>query len=228
MSEIRKASDILLDLERKIEELSREMKLNNQTQMLILSKMNTLINPTLPPIAGPDKIIIPGGQKIQSSNQPLDTNNNNAKRVGQDTSVPGSNKAKNADIEFTEYLSKRANQPKTDDSFKNFLKDKIIKNETSDLKMERKIPATQRVQDDTKKDLFNAEINIFIDGNFFLKTKTNALGKWQAQLPPGEYLVKVSKMDTVSQKKMEAEGKITIPPNANSTIILPTLIVNRG
>ena len=94
------------------------------------------------------------------------------------------------------------------------------------VKAEKKVPVTQRVQDNNKKDLFMAEVNLSSSEGHVLKTKTNAMGKWQAQLPPGKYVVKVSKMDTALQKKLETQQDIIVP-NSNSAVLLPTLIINR-
>jgi hypothetical protein len=91
----------------------------------------------------------------------------------------------------------------------------------------KKVPVIQRVSDPTGKDLFMATVNILDEnGNEIHKTKTNAAGKWQATLKPGEYEVKITKTDTTSKKILEGIQKIKVPAS-NSTFTLPVVIIQR-
>lgn len=99
--------------------------------------------------------------------------------------------------------------------------------ESVQLDMEKKIPITQRVTDNTGKDLFMAEVSIFNENkDLILKTKTNAAGKWQGYLKSGNYTVGIVKTDTATKKKIEAFQQITVN-NSNSTLTLPTAIIKR-
>jgi len=96
---------------------------------------------------------------------------------------------------------------------------------------ERKVPVTQRVtwQDasGTVKDLFMAEVSIFNDQKELVtKTKTNAAGKWQAYIKPGMYSVNVSKTDTATKKKLEALQDIHVE-DSKTTVVIPTAIVKK-
>lgn len=96
---------------------------------------------------------------------------------------------------------------------------------------ERKVPVTQRVtwQDASGavKDLFMAEVSIFNDQKELVtKTKTNAAGKWQAYIKPGMYTVNVTKTDTATKKKLEALQDIDVE-DSKTTVILPTVIVKK-
>jgi hypothetical protein len=91
----------------------------------------------------------------------------------------------------------------------------------------KKVPVIQRVSDSTGRDLFMASVLISDEnGKQVHKTKTSAVGKWQAQLKPGVYQIHISKTDTVSKKIIEATQQITIN-NSSSTITLPVAIIKR-
>jgi predicted membrane-bound mannosyltransferase len=99
--------------------------------------------------------------------------------------------------------------------------------EIKDNSNAKKIPVVQRITDSTGKDLYLADTFIFdSNGQQVAKTKTNAVGKWQAYLPPGQYKVKIEKVDAASKKKIESEQTITVP-NSNSTFTLPVAIIRR-
>lgn len=89
----------------------------------------------------------------------------------------------------------------------------------------RKVPVMQRVSDSTGKDLFMSQVVISDEsGKEVYKTKTNAVGKWQASLKPGQYTVHISKTNTVNKKVLEGTQKITVN-NSSSTITLPVAII---
>lgn len=97
-------------------------------------------------------------------------------------------------------------------------------NENDTLK---KVPVIQRITDNNGKDLFMAEVIILNDNkDFVFKTKTNAVGKWQALLKPGKYSVNITKTDSATKNKIEASQDIDIV-NSNSPIVLQTIIIKR-
>ncbi len=92
---------------------------------------------------------------------------------------------------------------------------------------DKKVPVVQRVSDHTGKDIFMCQVLILDEsGNEITKTKTNAVGKWQAMLKPAPYTIKITKTDTATKKMLETTQKITIQ-SSNSTITLPVVIMNR-
>jgi|ERR1700722_9716887 len=92
---------------------------------------------------------------------------------------------------------------------------------------DKKVPVTQRITDNTGKDLFMAEVNLLNDKKeLVLKTKTNATGKWQAHVKPGKYHVHIIKTDTATKNKIEAMQELNIP-NSDSVVMLPTAIIKR-
>jgi hypothetical protein len=93
----------------------------------------------------------------------------------------------------------------------------------------KKTPVIQRVSDSNGKDVFMAEVSILTpDGELVQKTKTNAMGKWQALLKSGDYIVNISKTDSASKRKIEITQNVNIPAaNAGSNITLPVVLMKR-
>lgn len=92
---------------------------------------------------------------------------------------------------------------------------------------DKKVPVMQRVSDHTGKDIYMATVVITDEsGHEIHKTKTNAVGKWQAQLKPAPYNIKITKTDTATKKVLETIQKITVN-NSNTMITLPVVIMNR-
>jgi hypothetical protein len=232
MTEPRKASDILLALETEIRSLKGIVNLQDSILKMILgncNKTNAILEALIDVQQMPTELRASIKSKFFTPEQPseaiaidpgfpieVEREFKGQRRINRPANAP-STKASNADIEFKDYMASRKKSAPEE------FKPKVAE----PVKSEKKVPVSQRVQDNSNKDLFMAEINLFSsDGSPVLKTRTNPMGKWQAQLPPGKYTVKVSKMDTALQKKIEGEQNITVG-NSNSTIILPTLIVNR-
>ena len=89
-----------------------------------------------------------------------------------------------------------------------------------------KIPVGQKVSDSTGKDFFNAEVLItnLSDGEI-TKTKTNAIGKWQTYLGPGNYKINISKKtDPTSANKLEFLQEINISSELKSLQLSPIVI----
>lgn len=87
----------------------------------------------------------------------------------------------------------------------------------------KNIPVLQRIVDGLNRDIFMAEVNILSQTNeLVFKTKTNAMGKWQALLKPGIYTIKISKMDA-TKKKIECAQTIEISDIESGK--LPTAII---
>jgi hypothetical protein len=92
---------------------------------------------------------------------------------------------------------------------------------------DRKVPVSQRITDSRGKDLFMATISILdSDKNLIDTVKTNATGKWQAHLKPGKYHIHIVKTDSATKSKIEAMQELNIP-NSNSIVMLPTAIIKR-
>jgi hypothetical protein len=91
----------------------------------------------------------------------------------------------------------------------------------------RKTPVVQRVSDSNGKDVFMAEVSIITAaGEQVSKTKTNAMGKWQSLLKPGEYIVNIGKTDAASKRKIEISQNVNIPVSKD-TFVLPVVLMKR-
>lgn len=225
MLEPRKASDILISLESEVKILKNTINVQDLAIKTILknvNEINTLMKSVINTSTEEQKIGIENDREIVS-NVPsfnVETDFKGQRRMQTTIEQPSlpNTKASNVNIEFKDYMKQRQ-KPIIQEEFKP---------KPLDTKSDKKIPVVQRIQDNNNKDLFMAEVNLIsMDGGVVLKTKTNALGKWQGQLAPGKYIVKVSKMDNSIQKKIENQQEITVA-NHSGTLTLPTLIVNRS
>lgn len=98
---------------------------------------------------------------------------------------------------------------------------------SSDKNLSR-IPVGQRITDSNGKDLFMADVVItnVVTNEILNKSKTNAVGKWQAYLPIGKYAVHVIKTDHSTMNKIESLQEIEITPQMKS-LQLPVAIIKR-
>lgn len=208
-TEPRKASEILLELESKVDALNKSVGLYNFNLNLILGAVNktyTLLAnltsasvgiPTTAPQSLPSLPAVPDLTKI---------------------SVP-----EGAPVDVaTEFLGKRRT-----DRDNVFAGAPTLTLPTSEGRSDRKIPVMQRIQDNNKRDVFMAEVQIYSSNNELVaKSKTSATGRYQAQLIPGKYTVKISKVDPATKKKAEATQEIDVV-NSDTTIMLPTFFIQR-
>lgn len=87
-----------------------------------------------------------------------------------------------------------------------------------------KIPTEQRVVDKNGKAIYMASVMILSEsGNLEYKTTTSSMGKWQASLLPGRYQVKISKLESMSREKLDVAQNITVD-GLSVTQTLPVLI----
>lgn len=87
------------------------------------------------------------------------------------------------------------------------------------------VSVIQRVIDKSGKSVFLAEVNISdMQNNALHRIRTNALGKWQVALPPGEYKVTLHKREAVTKEKLESYQKIVINGD-NGQQILSDLVL---
>lgn len=205
VKEQRKASDILLALETKVDNLVKIVSLYDMNIKLILdrvNKMHSYINMLQQEMLQEQIQTIPEDKRIiQSPTENLMTTEENPK---------GHRRVARAET-YTQQPPitppQQQKQPNTDS--------------------ERKVPVVQRVTDHTGKDLFMAEVSILnTDKELAAKTKTNAAGKWQAYLKPGSYSVNIVKTDTQTKNKIEAMQDIMVG-DSNNAITLPVMVIKR-
>jgi hypothetical protein len=88
------------------------------------------------------------------------------------------------------------------------------------------IPVQQRTVDKNGKAIFLADIEIVNSetGAPVYKTRTNGAGKWFASLNVGKYKVTLKKKESLSKEKLEATQDIKVD-GSNSPLELPMIIV---
>lgn len=215
MTEPRKATDVLLALEAKVETLSKLMYSLDMNIKLVLNRLNTLSGtpvqqtPMQMP-ADPDKQVVQTSQQevIPLANKMEDFTGHRrtarAESYADETAatVPVRNAPVPREVQASKQVIDTANAGK-------------------------KVPVVQRVSDNTGKDLFMAKVSVFdMNEKSVCETKTSASGKWQAILPPGKYKVKIIKTDTATKKQIEALQEITVK-DTGSVLTLPTAIIRK-
>jgi len=91
-----------------------------------------------------------------------------------------------------------------------------VRTEEPDPNSERKMPVQQRIIYKDGKNVCLANVEIFQTGNkgefnLIKKLRTNSAGKWAVALAPGKYLVSISKAGTSSKPNVEVSYSIDIP-----------------
>jgi hypothetical protein len=205
MSEPRKASDILLQLEEKIDKLTKIVSVYDINVKLILDRVN----------------------KIYAYIEAIPEDNSAPPSPQQETYQIS---ADNIMTEVEDQVGHRRTA-----RVESYIPSPPISPqpapEITSFNSDKKVPVTQRVTlvdgNGAVKDLFMAEVSILNENNEVLfKTKTNAAGKWQAHLKSGNYTVKLVKTDTATKKKIEAIQEIVVN-DSNTTITLPTATIKR-
>jgi hypothetical protein len=214
MPEQRKATDVVLAIEGKVDALIKILSSYDHNMKLVLDRVNKVysyVEEVKQSYKQQDNnsteeavININDGAKIEISEKPI-VEKRNTKSAS----------AEQSDISINP-------MPYRLDGF-----DQRVSNNVESKTTDKKVPVIQRVTDQNGKDIFMADITVFNDKlESVYKTKSNAVGKWQAHLKPGRYTVSVSKTDMASKKKLEVKQDITIP-QSNATITLDILKITR-
>jgi len=187
MSEVddskRKTSDILLNIEKRLLELTQVIQAQDLNLKLILNKLNE------------------GKKEIQ----------------GRMTSIQASS------FEKSQISTPRPETPSIELKKENKTSKRKVKDESVS-----KVPVLQRITDQNGKDLFMADVLITdLDTNELVnRSKTNAQGKWQAYLIPGNYSIYISKMSSDGVNKIESLQEVEVTPGSKA-LQLPTAIIKR-
>jgi hypothetical protein len=210
--EKRKASDILLGVEDRVNTLIKIMSVYDMNTKLLLERVNFIYSYIKQvqaldeaQLTSPPASLFP--EPIQASSEHIITEEQNP--IGH-RRTPRSDFFNNA-----ESMPSTVATPLQ----------QIAQDQLSD----KKVPVIQRVTDGKGKDLFMAEVIIFDEQKqVVVKTKTNAAGKWQAYLRPGKYNVSIVKTDTATKNEIKADQNINIVGSNISTITtLPAVVIKR-
>ncbi len=204
----RKATDILIALEQKIDNLTKLMYNIDLSNKIILDKFSKL-NST-------SQFELNNNDKQELHNKPSVSQQNIINAVAVSESIP--TKVESNKIDIVQAVQE---EPK-----------KIIVKSSQDKKPEtaktdKKVPVIQRVTDNNGKDLFMADVSILDENNDLVeKIKTNATGKWQVQLRPGKYIIDIVKTDNVTKNKLQSVQEIIVP-EINEPYKLPVAVIKR-
>lgn len=99
-------------------------------------------------------------------------------------------------------------------------------NQSNQKPIENAIPIMQRIIDKNGKSIFLANIEILDaeNGSLVYKTRTNGTGKWMASLAPMKYKVLTSKLEQLTKEKITSLQEIIID-GKTSPLQLPDFIL---
>lgn len=227
-NEPRKASDILLELESKIDQVLSIMQTQDLNIKILSNKLNTaldLLAKTQSKITVEAVNTAPVYRNAEPSDRaiPIFADNNlmvdnkpqNGRRTSREVG-PESNAE-----EFVKFPVQIPNMPVKHvdkdvadiivpkQTFKKQIaKEPVVKEDIA----HNFIPVSQRVVNGAGKSLFMAEVEI-IDANSMnqvFKGRTSSNGKWSAALAVGDYRVFVRKLDSISKEKIECKQDFSI------------------
>lgn len=244
----RKASDILLDIELKIEQLINMVRAHDLNMKLISNKLNNLLNESsktsfngnLPrPSAMTDNGFSTHFSETFNTPESIKYNPEQAlpivekpsgfRRTSRPDTYDAAGDSKSDLNKDTSIINEHMSSTIFNDLKDNTLaKDNKLEDEVvfQDYENLSKIPVIQRVVDRSGKSVFLAEVEIINpeNGSTELKTRTNGVGKWQASLQPGKYKIKINKRESLTKEKIELIQTVVIDSKSGKQE-LPMVIV---
>lgn len=239
--EPRKASDILLAIEAKLDQLlhlSRSQDLN----IKILSNKFNVLTEEFRALSVDDGTSVPtakqpvapySGEIVSTHVEyqlPMESNPNGFRRTSRpETFVqepikksPGQAPSIQAQAPQTELLW-NPNKPKAIPTTKTTTQAKSSEPATLDKVI--KSPVIQRVIDNNNKSIFNANVEVINTqlNSIVYTTRTSSTGAWQASLEPGTYKVNVKRQESVSKSKVNMTMEFSVA-TSGTLLKLPDLI----
>lgn len=203
MNKQRKATDVLLDLEIKVDTILTHLK--NQENLMkvianrlgVFNKSNEVKQPSIKDSVEnlPTKPIIPGlkpGIVMTSA------------RLGKKEDVPTitSQNTERDEVEAGDFIEVETN-PKGKRRTARY-----AENESTS----KKTAVQQKITYADGKNVCLASVEIYdLNNNLIKQAKTNAMGKWMAALDPAEYIIKINKHGVANKPNINLEFQITIP-----------------
>lgn len=252
--EPRKASEVLLELEAKIDILMSLVRTQDLNIKVLSNKVNSLLEKsnknvvitqspikieavdTLPPPAFRQSEELPE-RKVPISpdfSLPIENEPKGFRRTSRPETYSGDNSflkapsSSNIAPKFPMQIPKSVEPeiivPKQATKFTE-VPDKTIKKEKSQI-ASGTIPVVQRIVDKNGKSVFLADVEVIQAENkqTVSKTRTNGAGKWMASLPVGRYTVFVRKRESLNKEKLEIMQDIQID-GTKSPLELQTMII---
>lgn len=243
-NEPRKASDLLLDLESKVDMLLSIVRSQDLNIKILSNKLNSVLEQT-------QKASSPVNQyTAETSNNSLPTFSLFNSHEDDEKQIPISNEDK-LPLEESPKGFRRTSRPETYAGDNVYIPERkpvkdaevVVQNKKqttlqSELKPSKEvknqnktgasIPVQQRTVDKNGKSIFLADIDIMsLDtGQHIYKTRTNGAGKWFASLQAGKYKITLKKQESLSKDKasLEAVQEILVDGSV-SPLELPMIIV---
>lgn len=249
--EPRKASDVLLELEAKVDTILGLLRTHDLNNKIISNKLNSLIEKLDRQPAGEPKITV---EAVNTAGNPFN------KMLPQDLSkqIPVSSDF-NLQVDTSPTGFRRTSRPETyagDDAILPKVQPKTapppksevivppaafnrnagevlpsapeVKGKSGKPVVQNAIPVIQRIVDANGKSVFLADVEIIDLANMqpIAKLRTNGTGKWLYSLPIGEYRVLINKRESLSKNKLEVAQDIRID-GSTSTVDLPMVIIKK-
>ena len=184
----RKATDILLDIEKKIDLILGYQKTNDLNQKLLLDRLNKVV-------AGLEQVRLPVKNPIvnnPSSFVPPITKPLMAKPIQVGVEDFDEQGRQQIEVEL---------QPKTG------RRDIRVPTQPG-----KKVAVQQKISYPDGRSVILATVEIAdMSQNIVKKTRTNSAGKWNATLDPGKYIIHVSKSATTEKPVVEQRYEVEIP-----------------
>jgi hypothetical protein len=226
--EERKATDVLLSIESKLEALLNHHRTQELNLKILSNKFNSLID-NIPKYLAENKFNIAQPQiKIEVADvSPIPTKGKSLNLLTDSdpigfrrTSRPETFEDKNKQSD-----SRESSIQKVVQNFEHANQKENIPHIPPKLNEGAISQITQRIIDKNQKSIFLAEVEIKSpEGSIVHKTRTNSVGKWNATLPVGKYRVSISKRETSNKQKLEIFQDIEVDGN-KSSIQLSDLII---
>ena len=234
----RKATDVLLELESKIDMILDIVKSQDLNNKILSNKLNTILEAQRQQL---DRNV--SKPTIEVARAPTSQELERQIPISPEMTIP---------MEQSPQGFRRTSRPETYEGDNSYLKKPASKQTTSPVQkseiivpvqspqeetqfIERQapspaiahnsVPVMQRVVDKNSKSIFLADVVVLgaSDGKPY-KTRTNGTGKWMASLLPGNYHVTITKRDAATKEKVETSQDIVID-GKTSPLNLPMLII---
>ena len=236
-NEPRKATDVLLELETKIDVLLSIVRNQDLNIKVLSNKLNSLIaNKTVVATNQPPQITVEAvntnftmvpepKQQIPISSEekiPIDDNPKGFRRTSRPETYSGDNTylpKKTVDPKFPVQMPAEAIVPK-----EALTKAPPPVEQLKENSHINSVPVQQRVVDKNGKSVFLADVSIIkSSGEKIFKGRTNGTGKWMAALVPDTYKVIISKRESLTKEKVDLIQEIIVDGNT-TPLDLQTLI----
>jgi hypothetical protein len=240
--EPRKASEVLLDLETKIDTLLAIVRgldtivknLSNKFNALQAQTVQNVQAPNMPRIEAVNTVQFPQYQSQESEKQvpvsmesalPLETSPNGFRRTSRPETYSGDNSSPNRS-EAPKPPPGRETSVTIPKEATNKTPQVPVQKNTARALTQNAVPVMQRIVDKGGKSVFLADVEISnIDtGAPVFKTRTNGTGKWMSSLGVGNYHVVIRKSESLTKEKVEVAQDIYVD-GTTSPLELKTMII---